>query len=132
MNLGLGVALLMHFTPRERCDSPQELRFPQFQFAASFIFFQKSSQILRGIQQPYPLLVIKRDRKASQSINTHATLFTYTKFQRSSTPPGAFLFQLRYFCFQFFVRWLSHFSSTKLECRRLYRTRPLLSAGERC
>ena len=55
---------------------------PEFQ--AAFVCFQESTQVLSGIKQPGPLLVIQCDREASQSIDTYAAFLAHLETYRAS------------------------------------------------
>src|ERR1041385_2409747 len=85
-----------------------------FQLELGFVFFQKSAEIVGLIQQPCPLLEIKRDRKTPQAIDADAAFFTHAELQRSGALGCHLLLQFSKAGFHFFISRFCHVGSSRL------------------
>ena len=65
----------------------------------------------RCFKQPNPLFVVQRNGEAAQTVDTDASFFANTKFERPGAARSSLFFHFREFCFEFFVRWLGHGAS---------------------
>src|SRR5271157_4426782 len=93
------------------------------QLQLALIFFNKSLKIGSSIEQPGPLFVVERHRKAAQPVHADAALFTDAELQgAASLFPFHLLFQIGKASFQFFVTWFGHgCTSNVFECLFYYR-----------
>src|SRR6266851_8381135 len=79
------------------------------QLQLALIFFNKSLKLGDGVEQPGPLLVVERHRKAAQSIHADATLLTHAELHGAASLFCLhLLFQIGKASFQFFVSWFCH------------------------
>jgi len=53
----------------------------RFELESVLVFFQECAQVLRRVQQAYPLLVVKRDGEAAEAVDADAAFFSHAKFQ---------------------------------------------------
>src|ERR1700722_6778708 len=85
----------------------------RLQFQPVLVFFEERAQIRHHVQQPDPLLVVQRDRKAPQPIHADSPPFSHAKLQRpgSLRTPRRLLFQLGNLRQQFLSTWFRHDSS---------------------
>jgi len=52
-----------------------------FKLQAAFVFLEESAEIVSGVEQTNPLLVVESDRKAPEAIDAHSALFTNAEFE---------------------------------------------------
>jgi hypothetical protein len=55
------------------------------QLELALVLFEEVAQILRPIQELYPLLVIKRDRKAAKSVDRNSAFVAHLEADASSS-----------------------------------------------
>src|SRR5258708_23416855 len=79
------------------------------QLQLALIFFNKSLKLGDGVEQPGPLLVVERHRKAAESIDADAALLTHAELDGAGSLFCLhLLFQIGKASFQFFVSWFCH------------------------
>src|SRR5208283_4408314 len=87
------------FPPGPQSDLWSELQ-------AALIRFQESPQVLCGIEQLVPLLVVERHRKAPQSVDAHAPLVADLELQLPTWFRSQLLLELGNPGHQIFFSWL--------------------------
>ena len=63
------------------------------QFEFGFIFFQEFAEFIGRVKQTDPLLVVKRDRKAAEAIDTDSALFSNAELKAAGAPSSLLLFK---------------------------------------
>src|SRR5437667_1942665 len=79
-----------------------------FELQATLVGFQESSQVLYGIKQLGPLLVIQRHREAPEPVHAHTTFLADLELQLATLLASDLLFQLGDLGHQLFFGWLCH------------------------
>src|SRR5689334_19279237 len=91
---------------------PVPLRFRALELQFALVCFQEGLQRLCLTEQAVPLLVVKRDGKATQAIDAYGALFADLELQRAGAPAATLAFQFSKPCLQLFItRFISHSSA---------------------
>src|SRR5208282_2080014 len=78
---------------------------------AVFVFLEEGAQILGGVKQADPLLVVERDGETAEPVNADAALFTDTEFECALSAARGLFFQFGDAREQFFLGRFCHDSS---------------------
>jgi hypothetical protein len=80
-----------------------------FKLQLTLVFFKELAEILGGVEQTGPLLVIQRDWKTAKAVNADSTFLRHSKFHGSAALFGFdLLFQILQASFEFFVTGFRH------------------------
>src|SRR6266702_7680623 len=72
------------------------------------VFFEEFAKVFGHVEEADPLLVIERDREATQAIDAYAAFFADAEFQGALFAAFGFFLQLGDARHQFFFCWFRH------------------------
>jgi hypothetical protein len=75
-------------------------------FEPGLIIFEELAELRAGVEEAVPLLVVKGDGKAAESINADAAFFAHTEFEGSGA--ARLLLQFGEAGFEFFISRFGH------------------------
>src|SRR5487761_636347 len=84
-----------------------------FEFQPALVFFEKGAESVGCVEQAHPLFVVKRDRKAAQPVDAHASLLAHLEFQAALLLWASLVFEFSDARHQFFFAWFRHRDSLR-------------------
>lgn len=108
---------------------PPSLLCPEFQL--SLVLLQERLQFVSMLQEPDPLLVVKRHGEPSEALNAHTAFFADLEHQAGRLPACGLRFEFRDPRQQFFSGWLGHCSLLRYSASQPGRRRIPRNVGPR-